>query len=132
MASIIASPMTARSEKVSTTAMTTSALIIAIVNIIIVSAGGVKLSTVALVLAPVIVLLSPSPMLGSSMVSYHCIDPYRVCSLYYYLYNSHYDSSCLPLHTVLLAQEEGEVVEAVVEIWIYLYQISFLLYLLCF
>ena len=53
--------MTAGSEIVSATAMTTSVSITAIVIIIIASAGGIKLSTVALVLAPVIVLLSPSP-----------------------------------------------------------------------
>ena len=67
LASIIASPMTVGSEMVSSTAATTSASIIVIVNIIIAFAGGVKLSTVAFVLAPVIVLLSPSPRLGSSI-----------------------------------------------------------------
>ena len=66
------------------------------------------------------------------MASYHCIDPYRVYGLYYFLYNSHYDSSCLRLYTVLLVQGKGEVAEVVIEIWIYLHQISFLLYLLCF
>ena len=67
MASIIASSTTAGSEMVSVMVTTISASIIAIVIIIIASAGGIKLSTVALVLAPVIVLLSPSPVLGSSI-----------------------------------------------------------------
>ena len=67
-ASIIASPMTVGSEIVSTMATTTSALIIATVIIIIIaSTGGIKLPMVALVLAPVIVLLPPSPELGSSI-----------------------------------------------------------------
>ena len=59
--------MTAGSEMVSTMATTTSASIIIITIIIIASMGGTKLSMVALVLAPVIVLLSPSPMFGSSI-----------------------------------------------------------------
>ena len=65
MASIIASSVTVGSEMVSTMATTTSALIIAIVSIIMASVGGIKLSVVALVLVPVIVLLSPSSVLGS-------------------------------------------------------------------
>ena len=67
MALIIASPMTTGSEMVSYMVMTTSASIIAIVIIIIASAGGIKLSAVALILARVIVLLSPYPVLGSSV-----------------------------------------------------------------
>ena len=67
MALIIASAATIGSEIVSAMALTTSALIIAIVIIIIASMGGIKLSAVALVLAPVIVLLSSSPMWGSSI-----------------------------------------------------------------
>ena len=63
----IASSITMRSEIISTMATTTSALIIAIVVIIIASAGGIKLSMVALVLAWIFILLSPSPMLGTSM-----------------------------------------------------------------
>ena len=67
MASIIASFMNERSEIVSTMAMTTSASIIAIIVIIIASVGGIKLSVATLILASIIILLSPSPMLGSSI-----------------------------------------------------------------
>ena len=67
VASIIASSMTMGSVIVSTTAMITSASIIAIIVIIIASARGIKLSMVTLVLASIIVLLSPSPTLGTSI-----------------------------------------------------------------
>ena len=121
------------SEMVSAMATTTSASIIAIVIINIASVRGIKLSAVALVLASYNCFVFPFPFAGILyMVSYYCIDPYRVYGFYYDLYNSPYDSSYLHLHTVLLAQGKGEVVEAVVEVWIYLYQISFLLYFLCF
>ena len=63
MALIIASSATARSEIVSTMAMVTSAWIIAMIVIIRASARGIKLSTVTFVLASIIILLSPSPML---------------------------------------------------------------------
>ena len=110
-------------------AATTSASIITVVIIIVIdSAGCVKLSVVALVLAPVVILLSTSPLLESSIGFSACM----VCGLCYYLYNSHYDNSCLSLHTVPLLLGEGEVVEAVVAVLICLYLISFLLYLLCF
>ena len=62
----------------------------------------------------------------------HLVDLYLVCGLCYYLCNSHYDNSCLSLHTVPLIRGEGEVVDAVVEVLISLYLISFLLYLLSF
>ena len=58
------------------------------------------------------------------------IDPCRVCSLCYYLYNSHYDKSCLSLHKVLLLLGKGKVVEVAAEISVGLYLISFLFYLL--
>ena len=59
--------MTVRSVIVSTMATATSALIIAIIVIIIASVGGIKLSMVTLVLASVIILLSPSPLLRTSV-----------------------------------------------------------------
>ena len=117
MALIIASPVTMGFEMVSIIAMTTSALIIAIVIIIIASVGGIKLSAVALVLAPVIILLSPSPMLGSFIwFPTTVLTPIGSVASIKTSIKTHYESSCLPLHTVPLAQGEGEVVEAVVEI----------------
>ena len=51
---------------VTTTATSTSTSIIAVIIIIVItSAGGAILSMVALVLSPIIVLLTPSPLLGA-------------------------------------------------------------------
>ena len=63
VASVIASSMTTWSIIVSIMAMATSTLIISIIAAL----GGVKLSVVALVLACIIILLSPSPLLRTSI-----------------------------------------------------------------
>ena len=65
--SVIASSMTLWSIIVSTMAMATSTSIIAIIINIIAAMGGIKLSVVALVLASIIILLSPSPLLRTSV-----------------------------------------------------------------
>ena len=130
MALIITSSVTVRSVIVSTMAMATSTSIIAIIVIIMASMGGIKLSMVTLVLASMIILLSPSPLLETSIwFPTTVLAPIGstasvVASVILYCNNY------LPLHTVLLVQGEGEVVETVVLVWIYLY-LSFLLYLLC-
>ena len=67
MALIITSSMTMRSVIVSTMAMATSTSIIVIIVIIMASVGGIKLSMVTLVLASMIILLSPSPLLETSI-----------------------------------------------------------------
>ena len=114
---------------ITTMATSTSALIITVIIVIVIaSVGGVKLSMVTLVLAPIIVLLSPSSLLGSSERPFATL---LTCGLCYYLCNSHYDNSCLSLHRVPLLQGEVEVVEAAVEVFICLFLISFLLYILC-
>ena len=128
----IASSMTAGSEIISVMAMTTSALIIAIVIIIIASVGGIKLSAVALVLASLIILLSPSPILGSSVwFPTTILTPigsmaFIVISIIFIMIVIVYIFILLFLLT-----GEGEVIETAVVVWIYLY-LSFLLYLLCF
>ena len=63
---IMASSMATGSEMISATATATFTSIIAIV-IIIASVGGIDLSTVALVLASIIILMSPSPLLRTSI-----------------------------------------------------------------
>ena len=68
-----------------------------------------------------------SSQLGS-IIKCVCMKVYSFCC---YFYSSHYGSNCLHLHTVLLAQGEGEVVETAVVVLIYLY-LSSLFYLLCF
>ena len=65
MALVIASSVTAWSVIISTTDTATSTLIIDIIIIIIAAVGGIKLSMVALVLASIIILLSPSRLLRS-------------------------------------------------------------------
>ena len=67
MASVIPSPMTTWSMKVTTTATATSASIITIVIIVIATTRRIKLPTVALKLAYIIILLSPFPLLGPSI-----------------------------------------------------------------
>ena len=115
MASVIASFVTMWSIKVTTMAMATSTLKIVKVIIVIPTKRGVKLSTVVLVLASIIILLSPSPLLRPSIwLSTTYIDPCRVYGLYYYLCKSHCGSSYLHLHTVLLVQGDGEVVKVAV------------------
>ena len=125
MASVIASSVTMWSIIVTTMATATSASIIAIVIIIIATKGRIELFTVALVLASIIILLSPSPLLRPSFWLSTTIGPCRVYGLYCYLYNSHCGSSYLHLHTVLLVQGEGKVVEVAVVVSLYLYS-SFL------
>ena len=118
MASIIASPMTTGSEMVSTMTTTTSASIIALIIIIIASTGGSKFcSCLGIGLYNHFVVPFPYAWI-LYMVSYCCIDPYRVYGLCCYFYNSCYDNNCLHLHTALLAQGEGDVVETIVEVWI--------------
>ena len=67
VASVIASSATTWSIIVSSTATATSTLIIAIIIIIIAAVGGIQLSVVALILASVFILLSPYPLLRTSI-----------------------------------------------------------------
>ena len=67
MALVIPSSSTVWSIIVSTMATATSTLISAIMIIIIAATGWIKLSMVALVLASIIILLSPSPLLRTSI-----------------------------------------------------------------
>ena len=67
MASVIASSMTKWSMKVTNMATATSASIIIVVIIVIATTRRIKLSTVALKLASIIILLSPSSLLRPSI-----------------------------------------------------------------
>ena len=130
MASIIASSAAVTSVIIITTAMSTSALIITMIIIIVIaSVGGIKLPAVALVLAPNCFAVTFHFVGNLYNVScHHLVDHCRVCSLCYYLYNSHYDNNYLSLHNFLLLLGEKEMVEAVVEVSVCLYLISFLIY----
>ena len=67
MALITALSVAVTSVIITNMATSTSALIITVMIVIVIaSVGGVKLLVVILVLAPIIILLSPSPLLGSS------------------------------------------------------------------
>ena len=131
MALIIASSTTVRSEIVFTMVTTTSASIIAIIVIIIVSVGGIKLPVVTLVLASLVILLSPSPMLGTSIWFLTTVlAPVGsmtsiVTSVIFVMI------IIVNIFIWLFMLRGGEVVETVVVVWIYLY-LSFCLYFLYF
>ena len=79
MASIIASSTTTWPVNVTTMAMATSASMIPIVIIIIATMRRIKLPAVALKLASIVILLSPSPLLRPSVWSPTIsFGPYRV------------------------------------------------------
>ena len=115
MASVIASSGSMWSMKITTMATATSALIIAVVIIVIATTRRIKLPVDALKLAFLNYFVGPFPFAGTLyMASYYYSGPYRVYSLYYYLYNSHCGSSYFLLHTLHLVHGGGEVVEVVV------------------
>ena len=66
---VIASSMTTLPIKVATVSTTTSTIIITVVAIIIATTGRIKLPMVALKLASIVILLSPSLLLRASVWS---------------------------------------------------------------